>query len=479
MSSLNKQVYSGVQWITLSTITLVITQMVSTAVLVRLLDKSDFGLMALVMVVKGFADIFMDFGITVAILHKQDMSQNQYSSLYWLNMFAGIIIYVVICLISPLIASFYHEIALFKLIPLMCLAIPFSSIGRQQKTLLQKELYFRAIAVIDIISALMGLSAALYFAYTGWGVYALVFSNLVRYIVGNIIYFFAGIRIVPIKLHFKLSETLSSLKIGGYHTVSQVINYFTGSFDVLIIGKLLGPDVLGIYNLAKDLVTKPSALVAPIASKVATPVFSKIQHDSEQMQQSFFSVQKIVAYLNGFVYFGVFALAEPFVSFYYGEKYLACVPLIHILAIYYLIRQYGDTIGMVCIAKGRTDIDMWWNIIVVCFTPFVLWIGAQYSILIVTFALLLSQLVLTYPGWYMYSNKLLGIPFIRYYNNLLKTVGVFILPIIVSLLLIRFLSFPAFVVFLIAGAVFTVIMFVLLLLIEKDSLLLVKRMIRG
>lgn len=179
-------------------------------------------------------------------------------------------------------------------------------------------------------------------------------------------------------------------------------------------------------------------------------------------------MQKIVSYLNGFVYLGVFALAEPFVAFYYGEKYLVCVPLIHVLAIYYFIRQYGDTIGMVCIAKGRTDIDMWWNIIVVCFTPLVLWIGAQYSILVVTFALLLSQLVLTYPGWYMYSNKLLGIPFIRYYNNFLKTVGVFILPIIVSLLLIRFLSFPAIVVFLITGAVFTVITFVLLLVFENS-----------
>lgn len=468
MSSLNKQVYSGVQWITLSTITLVITQMVSTAALVRLLDKSDFGLMALVMVVKGFADIFMDFGITVAILHKQDLSQNQYSSLYWLNMIVGLIIYAVIWLISPIVASFYHEAALVKLIPLMCLAIPFSSIGRQQKTLLQKELYFKAIAIVDIVSALISLLVAVYFAYTGWGVYALVFSNLVRYTVGNVIYFFVGVRIVPIKLHFRLSETISSLKIGGYHTISQVINYFTGSFDVLIIGKLLGSEVLGIYNLAKDLVTKPSALVAPIASKVATPIFSKMQDDSEQMNRSFFSVQKIVSYLNGFVYLGVFTLAEPFVAFYYGEKYLVCVPLIHVLAIYYFIRQYGDTIGMVCIAKGRTDIDMWWNIIVVCFTPLVLWIGAQYSILVVTFALLLSQLVLTYPGWYMYSNKLLGIPFIRYYNNFLKTVGVFILPIIVSLLLIRFLSFPAIVVFLITGAVFTVITFVLLLVFENS-----------
>lgn len=142
MSELNIKAASGAKWISISTFTLMITQMLSTAILVRLLDKSDFGLMALVMVVKGFADIFMDFGITVAILHKQDLSQNQYSSLYWLNMIIGVVIYAVVCVVTPLISSFYKEDSLLKLIPVMCLAIPFSSIGRQQKTLLQKEFFF-------------------------------------------------------------------------------------------------------------------------------------------------------------------------------------------------------------------------------------------------------------------------------------------------------------------------------------------------
>lgn len=471
MSDFKKTAVVGVQWMTVATVILIVTQMLSTAILVRLLNKSDFGLMALVMVVKGFADIFMDFGITVAILHKQDLSQNQYSSLYWLNMIVGVVIYAVICIVTPLVSSFYKEDSLLKLIPVMCLAIPFSSIGRQQKTLLQKEFFFKAIAVTDSISALFGLSLAVYFAYTGWGVYALVFSNLGRYIMGNIIYLFLGFKIIPIKFHFRLSETISALRIGGYHTVSQVINYFTCSFDVLIIGRLLGADSLGIYNLAKDLVTKPSALVAPIASKVATPIFSKIQNDEEKLHISFFYAQKLISYLNGFVYLGVFALASPFVSFYYGVKYLECVPMIQLLAVYHFIRQYDAAIGIVCVAKGRTDVDMWWNILVVCIIPLVVFVGAHYSIVFVTVCLLLFQIILMYPGWLMYTKRLLHIYFFQYYFNLIKTILIFITPITLSLLLTYLLHFSAIIVFLIVGFVFTSITFLVLLLFERSFLI--------
>lgn len=475
LSDLKKTAVMGVQWMTVATVILIVTQMLSTAILVRLLNKSDFGLMALVMVVKGFADIFMDFGITVAILHKQDLSQNQYSSLYWLNMIIGVVIYAVICVVTPLVASFYNEYALLKLIPIMCLAIPFSSIGRQQKTLLQKEFFFKSIAVTDIISAFLGLALAVYFAYTGWGVYALVFSNLGRYIIGNIIYLFLGFKLVPIKFHFKLSETIPALRIGGFHTVSQVINYFTCSFDVLIIGRLLGTDSLGIYNLAKDLVTKPSALVAPIASKVATPIFSKIQNDAKKLYISFFSVQKIISYLNGFVYLGVFALASPFVSFYYGVKYLECVPMIQVLAVYYFIRQYDTVIGIVCVAKGRTDVDMWWNILVVCIMPLTVFVGAHYSIMFVTVCLLLLQIILTYPAWLIYTKRLLDVCFFQYYVNLIKTIIIFILPITISLLLIYLLNFSAIMVFLIVGFAFISIAFAVLLLFEKEFLISLKK----
>ncbi|QKS92641.1 oligosaccharide flippase family protein [Treponema phagedenis] len=353
------------------------------------------------------------------------------------------------------------------MIPLMCLAIPFSSIGRQQKTFLQKELHFKQIAVTDIVSAFLGLCTAVCLAYNHWGVYALVISNLVRYTAGNIIFFFLGIWRMPIILHLSLVETLPFLKIGGYHTVSQIVNYFTTSFDVLIIGKMLGTDSVGIYNLAKDLVLKPAALIAPITSKVATPIFSKLQNDKEKLKKNFFFVQKLVSNLNGLVYLGLFALANPFVSLYYGNSYHECVHLVQILALYYFLRQYGDSIGMICIAKGRTDIDMWWNLIVVCITPFFVLLGSLYSIQIVTLALLLGQLLLSYPGWYMYTKKLLGIPFLKYYESFFCTVLIFILPIVVSLVLIYFLSFPALFTFLISGFLFTATAFFILWIFER------------
>ncbi|NVP23147.1 MOP flippase family protein [Treponema phagedenis] len=467
LSELNKQAVSGMKWMAISTLVLVITQMISTAILVRLLEKSDFGIMAILMVVKGFADLFMDFGITTAILHKQNISKNQYSSLYWFNMLIGFIIYICIYLLTPFIARFYNQKELIKLIPLMCLAIPFSSIGRQQKTFLQKELHFKQIAVTDIVSAFLGLCTAVCLAYNHWGVYALVISNLVRYTAGNIIFFFLGIWRMPIILHLSLVETLPFLKIGGYHTVSQIVNYFTTSFDVLIIGKMLGTDSVGIYNLAKDLVLKPAALIAPITSKVATPIFSKLQNDKEKLKKNFFFVQKLVSNLNGLVYLGLFALANPFVSLYYGNSYHECVHLVQILALYYFLRQYGDSIGMICIAKGRTDIDMWWNLIVVCITPFFVLLGSLYSIQIVTLALLLGQLLLSYPGWYMYTKKLLGIPFLKYYESFFCTVLIFILPIVVSLVLIYFLSFPALFTFLISGFLFTATAFFILWIFER------------
>ena len=232
---------------------------------------------------------------------------------------------------------------------------------------------------------------------------------------------------------------------------------------------------MGIYNLAKDLVIKPSALVAPIASKVAIPIFSKIQNDGEKLHNSFFFVQKIISYLNGFIYFGVFALAYPFVSFYYGIKYLECVPMIQVLAVCHFIRQYDTSIGIICIAKGRTDVDMWWNILVVFVMPLVIFIGAHYSIMFVIVCLLLLQIILMYPAWLLYTKRLLDIYFFQYYFNLIKTIIIFILPIALSLLFIYLLHFSAVIVFLIVCFVFIFITFAVLLLFEKEFLISLKK----
>ena len=114
--SLKHKALSGVKWTTLSAVIVSIFQITQLAVLARFLEPSDFGLMALVMIVIGFSQAFLDMGISNAIIHKQNISDQQLSTLYWLNVLAGITLFVVIYVISPFISDFYNEPELTKLI---------------------------------------------------------------------------------------------------------------------------------------------------------------------------------------------------------------------------------------------------------------------------------------------------------------------------------------------------------------------------
>ena len=106
--SLKKQAVSGVKWSGISMGAVTGFQFITLAVLARLLSPSDFGLMGMIMVVVGFAQAFADMGISNAIIHRQDATKNQLSSLYWLNIIAGIIVFFVVCASAPIVVGFYH-----------------------------------------------------------------------------------------------------------------------------------------------------------------------------------------------------------------------------------------------------------------------------------------------------------------------------------------------------------------------------------
>ena len=102
----------GVKWTSTSTVVLALNNLLKIAILARLLDKSDFGLMALVMFVLGFMNLFVETGIPTAILHKQKITKLEYSSLYWLNLIISLTLYAIIYLVSPVRTNFYKRFCL-------------------------------------------------------------------------------------------------------------------------------------------------------------------------------------------------------------------------------------------------------------------------------------------------------------------------------------------------------------------------------
>jgi PST family polysaccharide transporter/teichuronic acid exporter len=417
--TLKKQAISGVKWTSISTIFLAITQLLKISILARFLDKTDFGLIAIVVFVLGFINLFVDMGLTIAILHKQEISKNEYASIYWLNFLFSIVLFGLLVFITPFIATFYNEPELAIIIPLMSLTIIFSAFGRQFKVIEQKELNFRFISIVDIIASIVSLIFAVILAYKNYGVYSLVYSVILLQILSNTAFLVKGIKRVGLKLHFSFSETTTFLRIGIYNVGGQVINYFNRDLDVLIIGKLFGVEILGGYSLAKQLVFRPAQIINPIITNVASPLLAKFQHNIKLLRENYLKLINLISTMNIAVYLTIIIFAHPIVRILYGEVYENIVILVRILSVYMMIRAIGNPVGSLIIATGRTDLGFYWNLFTIVIFPLAIVIGAQYSIEWVAGSMLIAMVVLFVPFWYFLIWKMAKIPFAEYIISML------------------------------------------------------------
>lgn len=428
--SIRKQAISGLKWTTVSTITLTVVNILKISVLARFLDKSDFGLMALVTFVLGFMNLFMDLGLTSAILHCQVITKKEYASLYWINIFLSLLLFGLVIILSPFIANLYNEPELKVLIPIMSISIMFSAIGSQFRTIEQKELHFRYLGLVEIISAICGLVTGVFLAVFGYGIYSLVYGSLMTYAISNIIFFVKGIISHGMLFHFRFRETKSFLRIGIYQVGGQIINYFTRDFDILIIGKFMGSEVLGGYSLAKQLVRSPMSIIDPIINKVGVSIFPKYQNNIKLLRLNFLKIVESKAIINAFLYTSISILAVPLVKMFYGNMYISIVPYVQLFTILIFLRSMGSIVGIIVITTGRTNYEFYWNIIVSIITPLAIYIGAQYSVQIIIISMAIVQLILLTPNWYVFYKKLMDLDFFSYLK------AIFVPSIISSLIAI-------------------------------------------
>ncbi len=407
--SVNEKAIKGVKWTTLSTVLLTLCTLLKISILARLLDKSDFGLMAIITFVMGFVDLFMDMGISIAILHKQKISKNEYSSLYWINIFLSIVIYLIILAITPLIAIFYKEDILNILIPLTGFSILIVAIGRQYKTILQKDLNFKKIAIIEISAAVISLIFAIILALKGFGIYSLIYSLLINYTLSNFTFLLLGFRSHPVRFHFKYRETKSFLKIGIFQVGSQIVNYCNRDLDVLLIGKFFGPEILGGYSLAKQLVFRPAQIINPILTQVATPTLAKMQNDLMVLKINYLKLINLVSSINFIAYLAIFVFAPYLVQIFYGDDYSLIVPIVRILSFYMYIRALGNPIGSLVVATGKTYLEFYWNVFTLAIMPILIFLGAQRSVEWVAICISLGMFLLIVPNWYFLVRKMIPV----------------------------------------------------------------------
>lgn len=360
--SLRKQAFSGVRWTTFSSVVGTVLQVSQLAILARFLAPEEFGLMALAMVVIGFSQSFVDMGISNAIIHEQHITQGQLSTLYWLNVLAGTVVFVVITILSPFSSRFYNEKDLASILVLIGLTFVIQPFGQQFRVLMQKELRLDAIAIIEVTSKFAGFGLSIWLAFRGFGVYALVYATLVTAFISTLCLIALCWRDHRPKLYFKFDEVKNFIGFGAYQMGDKSINYLSAHIDKILIGKILGMEALGFYNLAWQLIIFPLQRINPIVNLVAFPIYSQLQHDRTELARYYtFSLQALSLVTVPLLIFMAFFSSE-IIFIFYGDGWEQAAVLLSILSVVGIIKALGNPGGSVVLALGRADIGFWWNL---------------------------------------------------------------------------------------------------------------------
>lgn len=417
---LKKETKNAVKWTSAASLLTAVLQLLLTAILARYLDSNAFGVMAIALFVINFSQFFIDMGISNAIIYKQDISKEQLDTLYWLNILIGIIIFFLVFFCAPYVASYYENQELENVIKWISITFLVQPIGAQFGVLLRKELLFRELAVRTVFSQIFSFLVGILLAIGGYGVYALVFSNLAMTIISTILLVWVGIKFHRPSFFFSFNGVREFLTFGMYQMGEKIVNYMNHEIDSLIIGKMLGMQSLGVYNIAKSFVIKPFQVVNPILTRIGFPIMAKIQNDDDRLGKVYTMMISVLAYLNFPIFVFMFVYPELVVHLMFGKQWDVAITPLRILSIYSLLRSTINPIGTLQLAKGRADMGFYWNLVQLLILPISVYIGSFWGIIGVCISLSIFQFLSFIAVGHFMIKRLCNLNLYVYYRQFLK-----------------------------------------------------------
>jgi O-antigen/teichoic acid export membrane protein len=299
-------------------------------VLARLLGPKDFGLVGMVTAFTGVLSWFRDFGLSAAAVQRPDITRDQHSTLFWINVLLGVLLALATMAAAPAIAAFYHEPRLFWVAAVLGTAFLFNAVGIQHSALLQRQMRFTAMAVISVVSLLVGTALAIGGAAVGYGYWALVASSVTTPLVASIGFWLATGWVPGMPRQW--AGIRSMMHFGGTLTLNGIIAYIAFNADKVMIGRFLGVDALGIYGRGFQLVNIPTDNLNSAVGEVAFSALSRLQNDPARLRSYFLKGFSFVLGLTLPITIACALFADDFVLVLLGPNWHDSIEIVRLLA---------------------------------------------------------------------------------------------------------------------------------------------------
>lgn len=361
MVSTKQKAFTGVMWSSVQRFGVMAITFVSNIILARLLSPDDYGCIGMLMIFISLSASFIDGGFGSALIQKKEPTNEDYSTIFYWNIALSLVLYGVLFMCAPLIASFYRIPLLSDVLRVQGVVLIFNALSIIQQNQLRKKLLFKKLAIVNITSALVSLGVAIVMAYKGYGVWALVAQQISLSVINAIMFWIVG-HWAPDRV-FSWQSFKELFKFGGFMLLSHLFGTLSNEIQGLLVGRMFNPATMGLYTQAYRLEGSAATATSSIIDQVTYPVLASYQDDRPHFISALKRFIQIPAFVCSLVMMVMIVVAKPLIILLYSAKWVDCVPYFQILCTAGLAVCLQGSANNSIAAIGKSNVFFVWTII--------------------------------------------------------------------------------------------------------------------
>jgi O-antigen/teichoic acid export membrane protein len=326
-------------------------QIGTTIFLARLLSPTDYGLQGMVLSLTNFLFLFKDAGLSTPTVQSQNLTHEQASGLFWINISVGVALTILVAAMGPVLAIFYKEPRLLWLTVASSLVFLFNGAAIQHHALLERSMRFTTNMQVGLVSSVIGTVVAIVMAALGFRYWALIAQNICIPLVDAVAVWIA-MPWIPGRPR-RTSEIRTMLRFGGTVTLNSLVVYFAYNTEKILLGRFWGAAALGLYGRAYQLANLPVQQLINAIGGVAFPVLARMQNDLPRLRRSYLKFYSVVVSMIVPVVISCVVFADEIVHTILGPKWSGVASVLRLLAPTALVFAVVNPTSWVLRATGQ------------------------------------------------------------------------------------------------------------------------------
>lgn len=418
MATLKQKTVSGLTWSFIDNFSNIGIQFIIGIILARILSPKEFGLIGLITIFIAVSQGFIDSGFSNSLIRKKDCTQHDFSTVFYFNLFVGIVLYLLLFFLAIPISVFFKEPKLIDIIRVLGTVLIISSFSIIQMAILTKKVNFKLQTKISILSSVVSGVIAIYLAYTGYGVWSLVWKIISSAFITTI-FLWIWNNWHPILL-FNIKIFKEHFKFGYKLLISGLINTLYQNIFYIVIGKFYSAIQLGYYTRAEQFSSVPSSNITGVINRVSFPVLSQLQDDPEKLKSGYKKIIKSAMFISFVLMIGMAAVAKPLILTLIGVKWTTSIIYLQLLCFSAMLYPLHALNLNILNVKGRSDLFLKLEIIKKLIAVPIIFVAILFGIKV----MLISLIVVSFIGYFInsfWSGKLINYSIKEQVNDIIPS----------------------------------------------------------